>query len=580
MDTPTRRFHSSAREPGCEEKSVPSRSSPADTPRSLVASIFGVALSFTALAQVPASGDMKASQLVAPGSPAYFAARYRHVMRCPLAAKVFNQPFPPSVAQFETDPDPQGEIGSYQPDGPTDTASNAFFLPLGTNGRSCFTCHQPASGMSISVKGIDERFHQSGLRDPLFAPVDGATCPKNVPASDTQGSPVGGHKGKGRMSLSSAYATLLQRGLIRLSIPVNAPPRAPNSAPTTEFTIDVVSDPYGCNTDPQFNQDEVDGTPVMDPDTGKPLQIISIYRRPRMTGSLNFAVTAFDFPGPPTNPAPAAQSGNIMWDGREPNLASQVQDAILAHEQATVLPTAAQLQQIIDFETGIFSAQVAGPHSLSLTDLALAGPIVLSSEAPGQRAPTFALSSVWLDPPKTLSDKSERQSIARGEALFNTRSFQISNNAGFNALPTPAKSAGAVTGTCSSCHSQRFSGNSLFTRAQMDGGIGGTSAKFGGPAPSTFLPIFKITCKPGVTLGFHGATILTNDPGLALITGKCADVGRLTVPQLRGLAARAPYFSDGSAATLLDVVDFYDKRYQIRFTSREKDDLVRFLNSL
>jgi len=57
-------------------------------------------------------------------------------------------------------------------------------------------------------------------------------------------------------------------------------------------------------------------------------------------------------------------------------------------------------------------------------------------------------------------------------------------------------------------------------------------------------------------------------------------VGRLTVPQLRGLAARAPYFRDGSAATLLDVVDFYDKRLQIRFTSQEKDDLVRFLSSL
>jgi hypothetical protein len=30
---------------------------------------------------------------------------------------------------------------------------------------------------------------------------------------------------------------------------------------------------------------------------------------------------------------------------------------------------------------------------------------------------------------------------------------------------------------------------------------------------------------------------------------------------------------------LLDVVDFYDKRFQARFASQEKDDLARFLSS-
>ena len=43
---------------------------------------------------------------------------------------------------------------------------------------------------------------------------------------------------------------------------------------------------------------------------------------------------------------------------------------------------------------------------------------------------------------------------------------------------------------------------------------------------------------------------MTNDPGKAIISGKCADTGKFTVPQLRALAPRAPFFSDGSAATL------------------------------
>ena len=70
------------------------------------------------------------------------------------------------------------------------------------------------------------------------------------------------------------------------------------------------------------------------------------------------------------------------------------------------------------------------------------------------------------------------------------------------------------------------------------------------------------------------------DPGRALISGQCADIGKLKGPILRGLAARAPYFHNGSAATLLDVVNFYDQRFSIGFTDREKNDLVNFLNAL
>jgi len=49
---------------------------------------------------------------------------------------------------------------------------------------------------------------------------------------------------------------------------------------------------------------------------------------------------------------------------------------------------------------------------------------------------------------------------------------------------------------------------------------------------------------------------------------------------LKGLWQHAPYFHNGSAATLEDAVDFYDTRFHIGLTSQEKADLVAFLNAL
>jgi cytochrome c peroxidase len=49
---------------------------------------------------------------------------------------------------------------------------------------------------------------------------------------------------------------------------------------------------------------------------------------------------------------------------------------------------------------------------------------------------------------------------------------------------------------------------------------------------------------------------------------------------LRGLPARAPYFHNGSANSLEDVLKFYDKRFNIGFTAHEKKDLIAFLNTL
>jgi cytochrome c peroxidase len=75
-----------------------------------------------------------------------------------------------------------------------------------------------------------------------------------------------------------------------------------------------------------------------------------------------------------------------------------------------------------------------------------------------------------------------------------------------------------------------------------------------------------------------GITVQTTDPGRALISGKWADIGKFKGPILRGLAARAPYFHNGSGATLNDVVTFYNSRFNIGLSAQEQSDLVNFLH--
>ena len=87
------------------------------------------------------------------------------------------------------------------------------------------------------------------------------------------------------------------------------------------------------------------------------------------------------------------------------------------------------------------------------------------------------------------------------------------------------------------------------------------------------LPVYTVVCD-------DGRTLQTTDLGRAMVTGKCSDIGKTKGPVLRGLAARAPYFHNGSAATLEDVIDFYDGRFDLHLTPQQKQDLVAFLKTL
>jgi cytochrome c peroxidase len=77
-----------------------------------------------------------------------------------------------------------------------------------------------------------------------------------------------------------------------------------------------------------------------------------------------------------------------------------------------------------------------------------------------------------------------------------------------------------------------------------------------------------------------GEVVQTTDPGRALVTGQWRHMSVFKGPILRGLAARAPYFHNGSAATLTDVVEFYSRRFNIGLSARQRADLIAFLNAL
>src|SRR4051812_14063323 len=44
--------------------------------------------------------------------------------------------------------------------------SNPFFQDLGTNGRTCFTCHRPDQAWSVTPAAIRDRFKESAGLDP------------------------------------------------------------------------------------------------------------------------------------------------------------------------------------------------------------------------------------------------------------------------------------------------------------------------------------------------------------------------------------------------------------------------------
>jgi len=132
-----------------------------------------------------------------------------------------------------------------------------------------------------------------------------------------------------------------------------------------------------------------------------------------------------------------------------------------------------------------------------------------------------------------------------------------------------------MTGTCTTCHDSPNVGNHS-KNLPLNIGVADSNPPVLEVAD---LPVFTVRCT-GTTGPLAGQVFNVTDLGRALISGSCADVGKVKGPILRGMAGRAPYFHNGSAARLEDVVNFYNQRFSIGLSDQEKSDLVAFLKTL
>jgi cytochrome c peroxidase len=441
---------------------------------------------------------------------------------------------------------------------------NAFFQNLGTNGRTCNSCHLLRDGMGINTAAIKSIFTNTQGNDPLFRTNDGSNAPKGTFANTST-----------LAAKQKSFSMLLNHGTIRVGIGMPA---------TADFTTATIKDPYGFASTTEF----------------------SLFRRPLPDGNVAFNTLA-------------------MWDGRESEgrpairdaLKNQANDATLGHAAAAKPLTDAQQSSIADFQLALFvgqvSSNVGNPLVGSLTvpgcttsmaadslgqpceaarggGQALAKVFSMGNDdfpkfAPGINDPLAAgfnnvsfviydpFESDELGPAPKINGKTvnavitkNRGEIGDGENLFYTKPITITNVPGLTDLPDGPTT---IMGTCTTCHNTPDVGNHSLPRFFNTGvsDVAGASSLFTADYP---VYTFKQTST--------GKTVSTSDPGLALRTGKFADIGKFKTPQLRTLGNRAPYFHNGQANTLQDVLNFYNKRFNIGFTAEEMRKIIVFLN--
>lgn len=479
---------------------------------------------------------------------------------------ITGDPTKPNTANLKYYRDQAGYHATYAPIGSLDfSTNNDFFNPtLGTNQRSCGTCHAPQTAWSITPALVQAQFQATQGTDPLFRANDGSVSPLADVSTVT--------------ARCNAYKMLLKYADIRiaLKLPANA-----------NFTLTAanINDPYKYAS-------LVNG--------------LSLFRRPMPATNLGFLK-------------------DVMWDGRETvvdingninldtSLANQANNAVLGHAAGMAL-TAIQKSNIVGFEKSLFTAQfqdlLAGGLDQNFAKggpINLADPAIASPNPPPQAPRGFTLYDNWQQLPGNSAINLARLAIARGQRVFRN------GNLGMRPTnpPTPRH--------CATCHQLPNVGSYL---AQA-GGTTPDSEKFINVRTSDPAFISRINATllaelPKYTLEFdvlprkpipdgaldavNGAPcvptsrhckITTTDPGRALITGDYADINKFRTPPLRGLAGRAPYFHNGVAKTLNDVVKNYINIFGITVTTsptpstdpnvltqQEINDLAAFLNSL
>jgi cytochrome c peroxidase len=414
--------------------------------------------------------------------------------------------------------------------------NNPFFQALGTNPRTCETCHAPGQGWTITARFATSLFFQTDGLAPLFNLVDTGSRP------DADISTLEARR-------ATWQATMLQRATIRFARTAN---------PNAEFAVTAVQDPSGFSTVTSF----------------------AAFRRPSPTANQS-KVPSTGWNGSP--PAVGGVAAAVLATGSgATRLHEQRPDPLPAGipEAMRDLQMGVIFAQSVDFRAGRLDAAGAkgGPANLlaqpfydGINDIQGQDPMGV----PFTRK-VFDLFDAWGSNSGTGSSssgegetsgflRSARSSIFRGQEIFNNREFDISGVNGLNDLlgqPT-------VRGTCSTCHNAPNVGAHSVVRF-FD--IGTADA----PSCGAALPL--VTVQNKTTMETRQVCDLGRATGTA--TGKWSDIGAFRAPPLRGLAARAPYFHDGQAPDLRRVIEYFNGRFHIGFSDGEKRDLEAFLRAL
>jgi cytochrome c peroxidase len=430
-------------------------------------------------------------------------------------------------------PNPGGKGATFSTEGRIRLTSE-YFQDQGINGRSCGTCHVPEEAWAITPRTVQRLFHKTDGLHPIFNPLDANHQTAGDFATEA-----------GRRA---AYSMLLNHAVFRRGGQVT-------TVAAREWDLTVVDDPHGFAC--------VNLTAVPTPTCPAGGRLVH-WRRAMPTINFPLGSTTINWDG--SNSAPSG--ANTVLGGLE----NQARRNVNGAQQGPTLDGVTQvpppglpafptpissvpalahygpiIDDIVDFEFALFTAQLIVPGVGRLDSAgAKGGPEELST-MPAVQGP-FNLYDAW-----EHSGNPRRRQIFRGQQLFNNK---LSNP------PPPAN-----PGRCSGCHNAQNNGTN----------VNGTlfNIQTASEAART----------PGLTLHtFRNKTTLQEvrltDAGRGNVSGLWNDLGRFKTPTIRGLAARAPYFHNGIAKTLEDVVRHYETFLFFEFTDQERDDLVAFLNAL
>lgn len=315
------------------------------------------------------------------------------------------------TAALEAARNPFGIAETFHTTGTVDFTS-PMFQQLGTNARSCATCHAPDMGWALTARGAARLFDESQGLDPLFMVHDEGSRPDADISTE-------------EARLAVFEPTLLRLGLTRFTRRIPA---------TAEFIVLAVDDPSGFST---------------------PATVLN-FRRPTATAN-------------------EAKTSSILWTaGAQPNIGASVAGLFvgaanlhLQRDPATPTPVEQQsagrdflmnlyFAQIIDDRAGRLDAEGArgGAENVFLQPFTLGANDILS---PTFTRKVFDIYDAWAvydrdnhhgDCRDTPARGAARASIYRGQEIFNNHEFSISRVPGFNDVvgQDPAR------GTCSTCH--------------------------------------------------------------------------------------------------------------------------------